>query len=155
MSYSAKTKLLRAFIVLLTVLSISSAIAEGLPNPYKLDLRKASKEQEHGALAYASSQRVTIAIYSGSEDAWKVVKDVGKKLAAQRIRVNIAWIADNDDNIQTARVLIYANSQAHESIILSTKVGLLNYDAMVNNGYVDSIFASALKIHRNYFRNFD
>lgn len=151
MIYATHRKVLIALLSLLFAVNSSAAMADDLPNPYKLDLREATEKQKKGAIAYASKLRVTIVIFSESEAAWKIIKDVGKKFASWNIPINIAWAKDNDSNVQTAKVIIFANGQARESIILSTKLGYLNYDAMVENRYVKTITDITMEINREFF----
>jgi len=151
MIYAIHRKVLIALLSLLFAVNSPPTIAEDLPNPYKLDLREATEKQKKGAIAYASKLRVTIVIFSESEAVWKIIKDVGRKFASRDIPINIAWAKDNDGNVQTAKIIIFADGQARESIILSTKLGYLNYDAMVENKYVKTITDITMEINREFF----
>jgi len=144
--------LFMALLLYLTVDVAPIASAEELPNPYKLDLRKATDKEFRQVIAYASRDRVTIVAFAGTDAPWRIVKDVGNELAASDIPVNIAWAADNDENIQTAKVLIYAKGRAYGGYDYETLVGYLNYETKVQKGSVQNLSRLTMKIHSEHFK---
>lgn len=151
MIYPIHQKLLIALLSLLFAVNPPPAMADDLPNPYKLDLRDVSEEVRRQAIAHVSQERVTIVAFAGTDAPWRIVKDVGEKLAVQGIPVALAWANDEDENIQDANVIIFAKSKGRDGVEYSTIVGYINYEAHVRDGAVDRLTYKARAIHKGFF----
>jgi len=151
MIYAIHPKVLIALLSLLFVVNSLSAMADDLPNPYKLDLRKATTEELRQVVAYASRDRVTIVAFAGTDAPWRIIQDAANQLVAQGIPVNIAWANDEDDNIQTANVILFAKGQGRRGTEYSTKIGYINYKVHVEDGAVKRLVSKAKKVHDEFF----
>ncbi len=140
-----------ALLLYLMVGVVPIANAEELANPYKLDLRKATDKELRQVIAYASRDRVTVVAFGGTDAPWRIVQDVGQRLAKKGIPVNIAWANDEDDNIQTAEVLIFAKGKARKLTQMSTTVGYIHYETLVKKGAIQLVFDDATLTHKKFY----
>jgi len=151
MKYPIIIKALCAFLLFVSVCISTTAIAEELPNPYKLDLREASEKEYKEAIAYGSTLGVTIVVYSAQEAPWKLSLDAANLLAEDGITVIVARHNDRDDNPQDAEIVFFAHKKGRDRWTLSTQWKNMFYGGMKHAGDHLKIRDAALKVHQEYF----
>ncbi len=151
MKYPIIIKALCAFLLFVSICISTTAIAEELPNPYKLDLREASEKEYKEAIAYGSTLGVTIVVYSAQEAPWKLSLDAANLLAEDGITVIVARHNDRDDNPQDAEIVFFAKGQGREQLLLSTEFKNMFYGFRKKRGDHLIIRDTAKKIHRKFF----
>ena len=147
--------IIKALFAVLLVLSIginTAVTAEELPNPYKLDLRKANEREFKEAVAYGSTLGVTIVVYSAQEAPWKLSLDAANLLAKDGITVIVARANDRDDNHQDAEIVFFAHKKGRDKWTISTTWKNMFYGGMKHAGDYIKIRDAALKVHKEYFK---
>ena len=137
--------------VVFASVGLSAQTQSALPNPYKLDLRTASDVELRQVIAFSSKDQVTIVAFAGTDGPWRIVQDVGDALAAQGIPVTVAWANDEDDDIQSANVIVFAKGAGRQGGEYSTKVGYINYRINVEDGAVGRLLRKAEQVQRDFF----
>jgi len=122
-----------------------------LPNPYKLDLRKASEKDFNEAISYGSTLGVTIVVYSAQEAPWLLSLDAAELLAKDGITVIVARANDEDDNPKDANIIFVAQQKARQKVTLSTRFKTMFYDFWVKQEWHLRLRDTALSVHNEYF----
>jgi len=151
MKYPIIIKALCAFLLFVSICISTTAIAEELPNPYKLDLREASEKEYKEAIAYGSTLGVTVVVYSAQEAPWKLSLDAANLLAEDSITVIVARHNDRDDNPQDAEIVFFAHKKGRDLWTITSEWKTMFYTGMQNKGYHLKIHDAALKVHQEFF----
>jgi len=121
------------------------------PSLSKLDLRTATEAELRQVIAHISEGRVTIVAFAGTDAPWRIVQDAGEQLAVMGIPVSVAWAKDEDDDIQTANVVVFAKGQGRDGVEYSTRVGYINYRIHVEDGAVDRLISIVSDVSDTHF----